>query len=86
MPTLLFHNDATIIGANVLQQHDVIFDLDHDRIGFAEQDNCAPGLTLVPPSSAETRGRNIDVGNPTNATTTTNSTNVRPHHACALTR
>ena len=45
-PILGFHAGVTKIGWRVLTNHDVVFDLENDRIGFAERKACAPSLVL----------------------------------------
>jgi hypothetical protein len=48
-PTLVF-GDTSWLGANFLQQHEIVFDLDHDRIGIAERRDCPEGLSLIKPA------------------------------------
>ena len=45
-PFIGFHAGVTKIGWHVLTNHEVVFDLENDRIGFAERKTCAPSLTL----------------------------------------
>jgi hypothetical protein len=45
-PTIRFGSDSRI-ASNVLQNHEVVFDLDHQRIGFAQRRNCPAGLSLM---------------------------------------
>jgi hypothetical protein len=35
------------ISSNLLQNHEIVFDLDHNRIGFAERKHCPEGVTVV---------------------------------------
>ena len=46
MPTLTFHDTTSRLGTHALQGHDVVFDLEHDRIGFAERSGCHQGVSL----------------------------------------
>lgn len=45
-PSVIFDTTLSLVGSNVLQGRQVVFDLDQARIGFAEQD-CTAGLSLV---------------------------------------
>lgn len=58
--TLVF-GETSSIGANILQKHEIIFDLERDRIGLAERRDCPEGVTLFHQemSSLDTRANNM---------------------------
>jgi hypothetical protein len=54
-PTIQFSDKFSFLGANVLQGHELVFDLDNHRIGFAEISSC-DGTTVL----AKSKGRSIN--------------------------
>lgn len=77
-PTIHFSEALSFLGANVFQGHEVVFDLDNSRIGFAEHARCEDSLSLLTPVNPHLEGRTID-GNGTEVSvsvnnSTTNST------------
>ena len=49
IPTLTFC-ETSVIGANILQMHEVVFDLEQNRIGIAERHQCPEGTNLLKPA------------------------------------
>jgi Xylanase inhibitor N-terminal len=63
IPTVTFSDKMTFIGANVLQGHDLVFDIDNDRVGFAETQACqgkSKGKTISVSQDRDTRTVNSD--------------------------
>ncbi len=58
-PNVIFDTTVSFLGTNVFLGHEIVFDLDQSRIGFAEQD-CAEGLSLI---SAPSAGNKTVAGN-----------------------
>lgn len=54
-PTIQFSDKVSFLGANVLQGHELVFDLDNHRIGFAEVSSC-DGTTEL----AKSKGRSMN--------------------------
>jgi len=81
-PTIQFSESISTIGAAALQGHELAFDLENNRIGFAEVSSCGESLSLVsPPTSAptDTEGRQggRTIGNQTGALETTDDGEAR---------
>ena len=49
IPTLIFC-EASMIGTNILQGHEIVFDLEQNRIGIAERRECPEGTNLLKPA------------------------------------
>jgi hypothetical protein len=55
IPTIQFSEKISYIGAAVLQGHELAFDLDNNRIGFAQVTSCGESLSLhTPPTMSPT--------------------------------
>ena len=65
IPTIRFSNKATFIGANILQGHDLTFDLDNDRIGFAEVTGCDRNPVPTTAGSKGEHGKHLGSGTKT---------------------
>ena len=66
-PTIQFSDKGSFLGANVLQGHELVFDLDNHRIGFAEISSCELANSTT---AAKGRGMN-DHQNPARSTNVT---------------
>ena len=75
-PTIQFNDKISFLGANVLQGHELAFDLDNHRIGFVEVSGCEESLTLAgnPPTGHSDGDRQGNVGADEHETETGNST------------
>jgi hypothetical protein len=63
IPTVTFSDKITFIGANILQGHELVFDLDNDRVGFAETQSCEEkfkGRKIVVPQRSNTSALDAD--------------------------
>lgn len=63
-PTLRFSPDKPRIASNLLQNHELVFDLEHNRIGFAERNHCPEGMSIMKIAAAssprpQVRGINV---------------------------
>ena len=56
IPTLIFC-EASMIGTNILQGHEIVFDLEQNRIGIAERRECPEGTNLLKPALNSIKNR-----------------------------